>query len=267
MNPRAAFLACLEQKPPALFEAALWIAAEHQPHLQPDDVLRQLDNLQLQVNQTLPNLPAKELAQPLIRQLSELGFCEDDELPLRPQVALLNRVLQRRRGQPLALALLALELARRLGIALQGVNFPGRFLLRVPGANYLLDPCSGRRLHARECREMLQRHLGPNAELSAGLLQACDAPSMLQRLSRNLRHLHQQAGDPLAALRDAERVLLLGTPNLQDHLARAEIYQQLECPQGERFDLQRALLLSEDPTQHLQLSQRLRSLNTRAALH
>ena len=73
---------------------------------------------------------------------------------------------------------------------------------------------------------------------------------MLQRLSRNLRQLHQLDDDPLAALRDAERVLLLGTPTLQDHLARAEIYQRLDCPQGERFDLQCALLLSDDPAQH-----------------
>lgn len=267
MNPRAAFLACLEQKPPALFEAALWIAVEHQPHLQPAELLRQLDNLQLQVNQGLPNLPAQELAQPLLRRLSELDFHEDDDHPLRPQAALLNLVLQRRRGQPLALALLALELARRLAIPLQGVNFPGHFLLRVPGADHLLDPCSGRRLHARECRELLQRHLGSSAELSTSHLQACDAPSMLQRLSRNLRHLHQQADDPLAALRDAERVLLLGTPNLHDHLARAEIYQQLDCPQGERFDLQCALLLSDDPAQRLQLSQRLRLLSASPALH
>ena len=65
----------------------------------------------------------------------------------------------------------------------------------------------------------------------------------------------------------AERVLLLGTPTLQDHLARAEIYQRLDCPQGERFDLQCALLLSDDPAQHLQLSQRLRLLSASPALH
>jgi regulator of sirC expression with transglutaminase-like and TPR domain len=267
MNPRAAYLACLEQQPPALFEAALWIAVEHQPALQPDEWLQRLNDLQQQVSQGLPNLPPQDLAQALLRKLNELGFHEDDEYPLRPRAALLDQLLARRRGQPLSLALLALELAKRLGIALQGVNFPGHFLLRVPGADHLLDPCNGRRLYPRECRELLQRHLGPNAELDASQLQACDAHSMLQRLSRNLRQLHQLADDPLAALRDAERVLQLGTPTLHDHLARADIYQQLDCPQGERFDLEHALLLSDDPTQRLQLSQRLRSLNTSPALH
>src|SRR3989338_6841843 len=191
MTPRAACLACLEQNPPALFEAALWIAAEHQPTLQPAEGLQRLNGLQQQVSQGLPNLPLQELGPPLLRRL----------------------------------------------------------------------------VYTRECRELLQRHLGPTAELSASQLQPCDARSMLQRLSRNLRQLHQLDDDPLAALRYAERVLLLGTPTLQDHLARAEIYQQLDCPQGERFDLQCALLLSDDPAQHLQLSQRLRLLSASPALH
>jgi regulator of sirC expression with transglutaminase-like and TPR domain len=90
---------------------------------------------------------------------------------------------------------------------------------------------------------------------------------MLQRLSRNLRHLHQGAGDYLAALKDAERVLQLGAPSLHDHLARAELYQLLECPQGERFDLQHAILLCDDPVQRLHLGQRLRLLHSTAALH
>ncbi|MGB4073476.1 SirB1 family protein [Pseudomonas sp.] len=267
MNPRAACLACLQQQPAATFEAALWIAAEHDPALQPAEVLRQLDSLQQQVSQGLPALPAVELAQPLLWRLSELDFHQDDSSPLRPQAALLHLVLRSRRGQPLSLALLALELAQRLEIPLQGVSFPGHFLLRVPGADHLLDPCSGRRLYTRECRELLQRHMGPAAELSASHLQACDASSMLLRLSRNLRQLHQVAGDHLAALKDAERVLQLSAPTLQDHLARAEIYQQLECPQGERFDLQHALLLCDDPAQRLQLSQRLRLLSDTPALH
>ncbi len=267
MTPRKACLACLDRHPPAPFEAALWIAVEHDPHLQPALALAELDNLLLQVRAGLAELPEREVAQALLRRLNQLDFHEDDSLPLHPRAALLHQVLQRRRGQPLSLALIALELARRLGIALQGVNFPGRFLLRVPGADHQLDPCSGRRLYAQDCRELLQRYQGRTAQLSASHLLACDDRTMLQRLSRNLRQLHQQADEPLAALKDAERVLQLGPANLHDHLARADIYQQLDCPQGERFDLQRALLLSEDPAQRLQLSQRLQQLSDSPALH
>lgn len=260
MTARPAWLNCLEADPPALLEAALWIAAEHEPTLQPEQVMREFANLRQQASAGLPNLAAPELAQPLLRRLGELDFHEDDDLPLRPRAALLHQVLQRRRGQPLSLALIALELAQRLDIPLQAVNFPGHLLLRVPGADHLLDPCNGRRLYTRDCRELLARVAGPGAELSARHLQAFDGRALLLRLSRNLCHLHGAAGDPVAALKDAERILLLAPPSSADHQLRAAIYRELDCPQAERFDLERALLLCEDERERVQLTQRIDQL-------
>lgn len=266
MNPQLTCLACLERDPPAAFEAALWVAAEHDPTLQPQQILAEVGGLAQGIGARLPSAPSAELAQPLLRQLGALGFQEAHDLPLRPQAALLHHVLRRRRGQPLSLALLALELARRLAIPLVGVNFPGHFLLRVPGADHLLDPCGGRRLYTHDCREWLTR-LGVAQPLSAAHLQVCDARTLLVRLSRNLRQLHQQNDEPLAALKDAERVLRLGGPSVADHLARAELYRQLDCPHAERHDLQHALLLSENEAERLLLGQRLKQLQRRPALH
>lgn len=267
MSARQACLACLEREPPAVFEAALWIAAEHDAALEPGQVLRDFSGLAREIAAGLPVLPPQELAQPLLRQLQDLGFQVDDHLPQLARVALLHQVLERRRGQPLALALIALELAHRLDIPLAVVAFPGHVLLRVEGADHLLDPCGGRRLYPRDCRELLMRQFGPQAELNAAHLQPCAPQFLLLQLSRSLRQLHQQDAELLAALKDAERVLLLGPPCVEDHLARAELYRLLDCPQGERFDLQRALLLSEDPAQLLQLGQRLGRLGAVPALH
>ncbi|NER60793.1 tetratricopeptide repeat protein [Pseudomonas sp. MAFF212428] len=260
MTPRQACLACLERTPVALFEAALWIAAEHDASVQPPQVMGELLALQQQVSQSLPMLPVSELAQPLLRALNALGFQQDEYHPLRPQAALLDKVLQRRRGQPLALALLTLELARGLSIPLEGVNFPGHFLLRVPGADHLLDPCGGRRLYPADCRELLGRQFGPQIALSAEHLVTASGQQMLQRLSRNLRQLHASNDDDLEALKDAERVLLLGPASASDYLARATLYQRLDCPQAERFDLEHALMLTEDPIQRLRLTERLSHL-------
>ncbi|MBT8768124.1 SirB1 family protein [Metapseudomonas boanensis] len=267
MNPRQRCLACLDRAPPATLEAALWIAAEHDAQLRPEQVMQEFAGLVQQVSAGLPRLPAAELAQPLLRRLNELDFHDDDYIPTQPRAALLHQVLQRRRGQPLSLAIIALELAARLDIPLNGVNFPGHFLLRVPGADHLLDPCGGRRLYTRDCRELLLRLHGPHAELQAEHLKVASPSDQLQRLSRNLRQLHQQADDPLAALKDAERVLLLGPPTMQDHVARADIYQRLECPQAERYDLERALLLCDDPAERLSLTQRLHKKGHSPALH
>ncbi|MDH0646614.1 tetratricopeptide repeat protein [Pseudomonas sp. GD03858] len=260
MNPRQACLACLEREPVALLEATLWIAVEHDRTVEPATCLARLQELQREVSTCLPMLPVNELAQPLLRQLNALGFQQDEYHPLRPQAALMDKVLQRRRGQPLLLAILALELARRLSIPLEGVNFPGHFLLRVPGADHLLDPCGGRRLYPNDCRELLARQFGPQATLSAEHLRGASPMQMLQRLSRNLRQLHGSNDNDLAALIDAERVMQLGPAQVGDYLARATLYQHLDCPQAERFDLEHALLLSDDPVQRLKLSERLGQL-------
>ncbi|CAH0300314.1 regulator of sirC expression with transglutaminase-like and TPR domain [Pseudomonas frederiksbergensis] len=267
MTPRQRFFDFLQRSPPALFEAALWIAAEHDKELNPETVLADFKDLQQRVSYGLPMLPVNELAQPLLRRMNDLGFAQDDFTPLRPQVALLHKVLERRRGQPLALGLIALELARRLEIPMVGVNFPGHFLLRVQGADHLLDPCGGRRLYPNDCRELLQRQYGPNMQLSAEHLQTAEPAQMLQRLSRNLRQLYLTNDDYIDALIDAERVLELGNANASDYLARASLYQRLDCPNAERFDLEHALLLCDDPIQRIRLTERLGHLPPNAIVH
>ena len=237
MKPRQAFFACLQRSPPALFEAALWIGAEHDAEVKPEVLLAQFKEVEQRVSSGLPMLPVSELGQPLLRRLNDLGYQQDDASPLRPQAALLNKVLERRRGQPLTLGLIALELARRLEIPMLGVNFPGHFLLRVPGADHLLDPCGGRRLYPGDCRELLHRQYGAQMQLSAEHLSSSEPVQILQRLSRNLRQLHLANDDCMGALIDAERVLELGNGSASDYLARASIYQRLECPNAERFDL------------------------------
>ncbi|MEQ7918062.1 transglutaminase family protein [Xanthomonas sp. WHRI 1810A] len=267
MNPRTQCLACLKRTPPSVFEAGLWISVEHDPECVQEQTLSEIDDLTRKISGALPMLPAQELAQPLLRQLAILGFQQDDVAHPKPHCALLHKIVQRRRGQPLGLAMISLEISRRLGIPLEGVNFPGHFLLRVPGADHLLDACGGRRLYPRDCRDLLIRQFGPDMHLNAEHMRTATPPAMLQRLSRNLRHLHQINDDLLASLKDASRVLELGPGNVSDYLARASLYQTLECPQAERFDLEHALLLSDDPVQQLRLTQRLQSLPNGSAIH
>ena len=148
------------------------------------------------------------------------------------------------------------------------MNFPGHFLLRVPGADHLLDPCGGRRLYPADCRELLARQFGPHMPLSAEHMHSAAPMQMLQRLSRNLRHLHSSNENDLAALIDAERVMQLGPVLASDYLARATLYQHLDCPQAERYDLEHALLLTDDPIQRLKLSERLGQLpSTKRSIH
>ncbi|MFN3496607.1 MAG: hypothetical protein ACK40L_19085, partial [Hydrogenophaga sp.] len=72
MKPRHAFFACLQRSPPALFEAALWIAAEHDAEVQPQVLLEQFKDLVQRVSSGLPMLPVSELGQPLLRLLNDM---------------------------------------------------------------------------------------------------------------------------------------------------------------------------------------------------
>ena len=90
MTARPAWLKCLEADPPALLEAALWIAAEHEPTLQPAQVMREFANLRQQASAGLPNLAAPELAQPLLRRLRADG---------RRRYARAGLLLRRRAGR------------------------------------------------------------------------------------------------------------------------------------------------------------------------
>ena len=138
----------------------------------------------------------------------------------------------------------------------------------MPQADHLLDPATGRRLYTPDCRELLLP-AGAEERAASRLPEAGLSGEILQRLSRNLRQLHSAAGEPLAALKDAQRVIELGPVGAADHEARAGLYRQLDCPQAERYDLERALLLSDDPTEQLRLGQRLGELAppTGRALH
>ena len=131
---------------------------------------------------------------------------------------------------------------------------------KVGGVREAIEAVGGRRLYLNDCRELLERRYQGRLQLNSSHLQPCSPAELLQRISRSLRHQHQKAGQLLAALKDADRVLQLGVPTVADHLARADLYQRLECPPGERYDLQHALLLCEDPGERLRLTARGRAL-------
>lgn len=268
MKPRDAFLDCLTRTPIPLFEASIWIAAEHDPQLDIKRCMESIGDLARTLGATVPDGASAEQAQALVRELITHGYAMDDDRPLTPAAALLDRVLERKRGQPLSIAIIALECAWRVGLPLEGVGFPGYFLLRAPGADHCLDPCSGRRLYTSECRALLRMQAGPRAELSAAHLKALTPGEMLTRLSRNLRELHRHANSPQAALKDADRILEMSQPTVDDHLARAWLYQQLDCLEATRHDLERALLITNDAAQRIALTQQLRNLpDTRDVIH
>lgn len=96
----------------------------------------------------------------------ELGYAGNHDEYYDPRNSYLNEVFERRLGNPISLALVQMEVARRLGVPLDGVSFPGHFLVRLPidDGVLVMDPFNrGRPLDVDELRQRARPHLGGDA--------------------------------------------------------------------------------------------------------
>ena len=132
----------------------------------------------------------------------ELGFAGNEEQYEDPRNSFLNEVLERRTGIPITLSLVYIEVARRAGVSLEGVNFPGHFLLRVRGwdgqtelldHDLIVDPFhGGALLSENDCQRLLRQHGSPSTTFDPGLLVGATKPQILIRMLVNLKRIYVQ---------------------------------------------------------------------------
>ncbi|MCD7097646.1 SirB1 family protein [Stenotrophomonas sp. MMGLT7] len=198
----------------------------------------------------------------------ELGYAGDHDEYYDPRNSYLNQVFERRRGNPISLALVQMEVARRLGVPLDGVSFPGHFLVRLPVDDGLLvmDPFNGGRpLGVDELRERARTHLGGQIPDDRVLLQILDpAPhrAILVRILRNLQSAYAEREQWDRAARSADRVLKLVPDQPEALRDRGLAYQQLDYRSGARQDLSRYLQLNPEADDVAAVRERLIELNT-----
>jgi len=133
-----------------------------------------------------------------------------------PQNSLLDRVIDRRLGIPITLAVLAIEVGRRSGVPVSGVSMPGHFLLRdTADASVFADPFDGgRRLTAEQCRR-IHRVQSNGAAWTDSYLEPVSKRAIVARVLSNLKATAQQQGD----LSTLHWVMLLrqSIPGLAEH--------------------------------------------------
>ena len=194
--------------------AALLVAAEEYPQLLPDAYLRRLDILAERVRdrldvETAPLVVLQELSRVMFQ---EEGFRGNAEAYYDPRNSFLNDVLDRRVGVPLTLSILYLEVGWRLGLPLQGVNFPGHFLVRYDGEamKLLVDPFQrGEIRFEDEAQELLDRVYGGTVSLQPSYLRPAGKKDILVRLLSNLKGIYLNTRDDRRALAATERILLV----------------------------------------------------------
>ena len=198
----------------ALTEAALLIAAEEYPNLIIGDYLRKLDRFAEQAKRRVVSTPDPiEIINGLNRTIChDLGFQGNTEHYYDPRNSFLNQVIDRRKGIPITLSLLYVEVARRLDLDLLPVGLPGHFLVKYAGraGELFIDPFNGGRvMNEFEVAGLLSKVTDGRLKLTRAHLAEVTRKQVLTRILGNLYAVYTRGMDYMRALASVERMLLI----------------------------------------------------------
>jgi len=221
----------------ALFEAAVSLAQDEYPELDVQAVLGEVDGLLERIRRRLPADAGPLQRLRILNQFffKDLGFGGNLNNYYDPDNSFVHALLHTRRGIPISLALLWMELAQSLGLAVSGVGFPGHFMVKVnlPMGQAVIDPMNGQSLSREELSERLEPYRRPSAlmedmEAPLGLyLQSAPPRDIIARMLRNLKEIYRTQEDWPRMLAVQERLIVLlpdAWPEYRDRgLAHAEM--------------------------------------------
>jgi regulator of sirC expression with transglutaminase-like and TPR domain len=221
----------------AQLEAVAAVGQAAEPDLDIQGVLAQVDALAVRLKQRIAadTAPLQRLRYLNRYFFQELGFAGNVNDYYDPGNSYLHRVLATRRGIPITLASIYIEIAQQIGVEARGVSFPGHFLikLKMPQGEVVIDPFNGRSLSRDDLDERIapyrRRHgLVGDAEVPLGLfLQTATPRAVVARVLRNLKEIHRGAEDWGRLLPVLDRLVVLLPDDVQERrdrgLVRAEI--------------------------------------------
>ena len=212
-----------------LAAAALYIAQEAYPQLDPQAYLNALDVMAAEAREHLPaeNYPLK-IIQALNRYLfDDLKFSGNSLDYYNPRNSFLNEVIDRRIGIPITLSLVYLEIAKRLDFPMAGVGMPGHFLIRpmFEEMAVFVDPFNqGEILFEEDCQARLQKMFEASVQMQSEFLQPIQSKLLLARILTNLKIIYLGREEIPKALGAIERILLLFPDNQRELRDRGLLY-------------------------------------------
>jgi regulator of sirC expression with transglutaminase-like and TPR domain len=229
-----------------LLEAAIAIAQDETPGLDVEAVLADVDALALRLkNRLAPDAPVLHKLRVLNRYFfEELGFAGNVNDYHDPANSYVPDVLARRRGIPITLALLYMEIAGHVGLRAEGVSFPGHFLvkMRLPQGEVIIDPFTGQSLSRSDLEERLDLVRQASAmrdafDVPLGLfLQAAGPRDIIGRMLRNLRQIHQGRGDVQRLLAVLDRQVVLEPQDWDTYRLRGDVLDGMGRTEEAAFD-------------------------------
>ena len=251
-----------------LFEAALSIAQDDVPSLDLSECLLEIDRFAARLKRRMP----ADIAQiPKLRLLNnffyqELGFAGNLNDYYNPDNSYLHKVLAARRGIPISLAVIYMELAQQIGLDVKGISFPGHFLMKlsVSSGDIILDPFNGASLSREDIEERLEPYFinghGPNDPPLASYLAEASPRTILARMLRNLKTLFAEHPHWKQFLNVQQRLVILLPDEIAERRDRGLAYANLDCPQAALQDLEAYLDQCPQATDAELLRQRLPEL-------
>ncbi len=152
----------------------------------------------------------------------------------------LIRVLERRRGLPVALSILYIHVGRALGWEIHGLNIPGHFVLEITAGSEraILDPFNrGRLLSESDLKALISHILGPGVKVEDAHMARASNRDIILRLENNLAGRALKTGDKGRALTIVGRMLLLAP----HHASLWREYGMLQAMQGNVLEARQAL--------------------------
>jgi regulator of sirC expression with transglutaminase-like and TPR domain len=254
----------------AQLEAAISIAQDEYPQLDVQVVLAEVDALALRLK---ARIPADAAPVQRLRWLNrffyqELGFAGNVNDYYDRRNSYINDVLTQRRGIPLTLALIYIELAGQVGLSARGVSFPGHFLvkLRMPQGEVVIDPFNGRSLSRDDLDERLapyRRRQGLVGEFEAPLglfLQSAPPRDVLARMLRNLKEIHRSTRDVPRWLAVQQRLVILLPQSWEERRDRALAHIETGSLDAAVGDLEAYLLHRPDAEDACAMTEQLDQL-------
>jgi regulator of sirC expression with transglutaminase-like and TPR domain len=239
-----------------LLEAAVSLAQDEYPDLDVQQVLGDVDQLLARLKRRLPADAAPLQRLRLLNQFffHDLSFGGNVNDYYDPDNSYLNAVLRTRRGIPISLAVLWMELAQGLGLHARGVGFPGHFMLKVtlPKGQVVIDPFTGKSLSREELGERLEPYKRSNGlvgefDVPLGLyLQPATPREIIGRMLRNLKEIHRTQEDWVRLIAVQDRLIELLPEAWSEYRDRGLAHAEQGNSQRAVRDLETYLAHAED---------------------
>jgi regulator of sirC expression with transglutaminase-like and TPR domain len=216
MDPELALFSHVATRPDPeldLAQAALLIARTEYPELDVSRYIRVLDELAREAREVIQRGGSVAPHERLVRwAFEEVGFQGNATDYYDPRNSYLNDVIERRKGIPISLAVILIELGRRIEIPLEGVSFPGHFLLKTVAPDRppeFINPFDGQRMSRAELRALHARAVGEERDPDPRLLERATKQQILVRMLNNLRGIYSTRGDRVRLRAVLERMSVL----------------------------------------------------------